>query len=227
MEPFDNNKENLSLTRRSHWALVRNVFGALARFKSHEVKEASINEIINEIRQIPTDREYQLNKSKTYENSAFSTAIKDLRREMSFMQCVERGHLEDLSQIKVELLNDPYKILRNSNHPFALINKRNKDGLTPLYIACRNGNYEVVKCLLDEEADYLITSQVGNEEESNLEVAVRWSHTKIVKELMSKKWPKSVIKKAKKICSNHEIRDLLYLNKKRKKWFCFCGKGKD
>jgi ankyrin repeat protein len=142
------------------------------------------------------------------------------------MKCVERGHFEDLQQIKLELNNDPYKFLRNATHPYALINKRNKDGLTPLYVACRNGNFDVVQFLMQENADYLIPSVIGNEEETNLEVAVRWSHTKIVKELLIKKWPKPTLLKAKKICNSQKILDL-FKKKKKSKCLCFCRKIKN
>ena len=213
--------------RKKYWALLRNVLKAISLFKNLEAKETSINEIIDEIKKIPTDNDYRLFQYQIRERSAFATALKDLRREQSFLKCVERGHGEDLDQIKIELHDDPYRILRDSSHPLALINKRNQDGLTPLYIACRNGNYEVVKCLLDQNADFLINSSVEKETESNLEVAVRWGHLKIVSELLKHKWPKDVLSKARRLTKDSKILKLLKNPKKKQSFWCFCNAKKN
>lgn len=213
--------------KKKYWVLLRNVLRAIVLFKIHEAKETSVNEIINEIQRIPTDQDYQVLKSRTLEHSAFRLALKDLRREQIFSNCVNRGNQEDLDQIKIELINDPYQLIQASSHPFALINKRNKDGLTPLYIACRNGNYEVVKCLLEENADFLIDSVVENETESNLEVAVRWGHTNIVLELAKYKWPKKVLKRARELTKDPKILSILKNPKKKKHLFwCVCKSSK-
>lgn len=173
MEANDNSGNSPLSPKKSKWNLLRNVVRAVTLFKSHEANQPEINELISEIKGIPTDKAYQLKRSRTRENSAYLIAIKDLRREESLMKCVERGNSNDLEQIKLEIDQDPYKLLRNSNHPLALINKRNRDGQTPLYIACKHGNIEVFNLLMRENADYLLLSLVDGEEESNLEVSIR------------------------------------------------------
>ena len=150
-------------------------------------------------------------------------ALKDLRREQNLLRCVERGHAEDLDMIKIEIEQDPYKLLRNTSHPLALINKRNNQGQTPMYIACKNGNLDVVLLLLSENVDYLLPSIIDNEEESNLEVAVRWRHRKVVEILLKKTWPKCILIKAKSLCMTPEFSDLFKnTTKKKKKKYCCC-----
>ena len=180
-------KEDQSI-KKSHWSLLRNVVKAISLFKTHDTNRADdINDLINDIKKIPTDKAYQMKKSRSRENSAYYNALRDMRREENLLKCVERGNPDDLLQIQMEIDTDPYKLLSKNNHPFALINKRNRDGHTPLYIACKNGNLEVVLLLLKEKVDYLITSKLDNEEENNLEVAIRWGHTKIAEELLKLK----------------------------------------
>ena len=226
------NGKNLSSIchKKKYWVLLRNVLRAIALFKIHEAKETSVNDIVKDIQRIPTDQDYRVLKSRTLEHSAFRLALKDIRREQIFSSCVNRGNMEDLNQIKIELFNDPYQLIQASHHPFALINKRNKDGLTPLYVACRNGNFEVVKCLLEQKADFLIDSLVENETESNLEVAVRWGHSNIVFELAKYKWPKKTLKRARELTKDPSIilalRDPEKKKKKNSGW-CFCGSSKN
>lgn len=38
---------------------------------------------------------------------------------------------------------DPLRFLRGNNDPERILNKANQNGLTPLYIACLNGNLKV------------------------------------------------------------------------------------
>lgn len=180
-----------------------------------------INQFVEGLKAIPTDQIYRLKRRRSHENSAYSIAINDLRREQNIQKYVERGRLEDLELIKIELNDDPYKLLRNASHPHALINKRNSNGQTPLYVACKNGNLEVVKLLLGENADYLLTSLVDSEEETNLEVAARWRHKKVIEELLKKKWPKKVLEKAKALCRAPDIIEL-FGNKTKAKKGCFC-----
>lgn len=206
--------------KKSKWSLLRNVVRAVALFKSHEANEAEdVNQLIGEIKAIPTDQVYRLNRNRTRDNSAYSVAIKDLRRQQSLIRCVERGSADDLRTIQLEIQQDPYKHLRDSSHPNALINKKSSEGKTPLYIACKNGNLEVVMLLLQQNVDYLITSTVDGEEETCLEVSVRWGHYKIVEELLKKKWNKNILKKAKKLCESREMKSLF--NHKKTKGGCF------
>ena len=216
--------------RKTKWSLLRNVVRAVTLFKSgkeeDEVEEVKdVNDLVSKLRQIPTDNMYRLKRRRTHENSAYTVALKDLRREQKLQECVERGNPDDLQAIKIEIAEDPYKLLRNTSHPLSLINKRNKDGQTSLYIACKHGNLEVVQLLLQENADYLLTSLIDNEEESNLEVAVRWGHKRIAQELLKRKWPNNILNKAKSLCRSSDLVELFSsISTKRKKFLCcFCS----
>jgi hypothetical protein len=214
--------------KKSKWSLLRNVVRAVTLLKTHEVNENDdVNALISEINAIPTDKIYRLKRNRSRDKSAYATAIKDLRREQTLIHCVERGNPADVEQIRIEIEQDPYKLLRNTSHPLALINKRNREGQTPLYIACKNGNLDVVNLLLEENADYLMGSIVDGEEESNLEVAVRWGHCKVVEALAKKRWPKGIMRKAIRTCHSLEMMGILKKEKgKKKTWFCFCGAKK-
>lgn len=207
--------------RKSKWGLVRNVLRAISLFKTHEAEPVGVDELIDGIRQIPTDKVYQLHRSRTRENSAYVVALKDLRRESTFGNCVERGNPLDLKIMKCLMNEDPYKLLRDSSHPLALINKRNPNGQTPLYVACKNGNFEAVMLIISSNADHRLASLVDGEEESSLEVAVRWGHNNIVKELLKLEWPKKVLHKARKIASTSDMQELLK-RKKTQKVGCRC-----
>ncbi|OMJ78930.1 hypothetical protein SteCoe_21150 [Stentor coeruleus] len=211
----------LNQKKKSKWRLVRNVLRAISLFKTHEAEPVGVDELISGIRQIPTDKIYQLHRSRTRENSAYVVALKDLRRESTFVNCVERGNPLDLNIMKSLMDEDPYKLLRDSTHPLALINKRNQNGQTPLYVACKNGNFEAVMLIISSKADHRLTSLVDGEEESSLEVAVRWGHNNIVKELLKLEWPKKILHKARKIASTSEMQELL--KKKTHKIGCRCS----
>ena len=213
--------------KKSKWPLLRNVIRAVTLFKTHEANEAEdVNQLITEIKAIPTDQVYRLNRSRTRDNSAYSVAIKDLRRQQSIFRCAERGSPDDLKTIQLEIEQDPYRLLRDSSHPNALINKKNNEGQNPLYMACKHGNLEVVQLLLEQGADHLITSVIDGEEESCLEVAVRWAHYKIVEELLKKQWSKKSISKAKKLCRSQEMVQL-FNGKRKNGWFFCCFKKKN
>lgn len=215
------------MVQKSKWVLLRNVFKAIVLLKIHEVEEKNdLNQLIDEIKAIPTDELYRISKRRTRDRSPYSVAIKEIRRQQTFEDSVQRGGPEDIQQILIEIENDPYRLLRNPNHPYALINKRNGKGQTPLYIACKNGNVELVRLLVRLGADYTMTSTVDGEEETCLEVAIRWRHIEVVKILMSKDWDCRVMKKAKRICRSEVILKLLGNDKKKNKYL-FCCVRKD
>jgi ankyrin repeat protein len=77
----------------------------------------------------------------------------------------------------------------------SMVNKRNSHGQTPLYVCCKNGNFDMLRFLIDNKADVYIKSIVGAEEETILAVASRWSHLKIVRFLLDEyKWKQGDLK---------------------------------
>lgn len=65
----------------------------------------------------------------------------------------------------------------DSKDPEHLLNKKNAYGVSPLYLACKNGNLNVVKYFLEEcNANLFLKSKISliGKEESNLEVSSRY-----------------------------------------------------
>lgn len=67
------------------------------------------------------------------------------------------------------LLNDPKKLtklitilryVRSTVDPQHMINKKNTSNQNALYLAAKNGNTNILKFLIDNEADVHISSQV-------------------------------------------------------------------
>ncbi len=109
----------------------------------------------------------------------------DLRQQDRFFELIQKGGDKDIPLILKELEKDPKRHFYDRSNPVHMINKPNRMLQTPLYVACRNGNLAVVTFLLQEGADPHILSSVDNdEEETPLEVSVRWNHKVIVEFLL-------------------------------------------
>ena len=61
-----------------------------------------------------------------------------------------------------------------------------ENGKTLIYTACKEGKIEIVQFLLNKGLNPLVKSRIGNEYESNLQVAARWNYPNIVELLLSK-----------------------------------------
>ncbi|CAG9310429.1 unnamed protein product [Blepharisma stoltei] len=221
--PYD--QSSTSTPRKDHWSLLRNVVRAITLFRCHDVVSSQDPEqLVGEIQKIPTDHEYRKIQSERRGSSAYSVALNDLRREQRWFNCLERGTPEDIEHLKEEIQNDPYRYLRMSNHPLSLLNKRNRQGMTPLYLSSMNGNYDIVKLLLDSGADHLITSSIGSEEVTCIEVAARWRHARIVELLANKEWPSNTLDKVLKESKSPSVENIVRKstkNKPCKKACCF------
>lgn len=91
--------------------------------------------------------------------------------------------------MKAILENDPKRYIRVKSDPLHLINKKNTHGQSPLYIASKNGNLEVLKFLLDNEANFDHSPFIVEEEnftETPLQAACRWGHKDIVSFLLTR-----------------------------------------
>ena len=123
-----------------------------------------------------------------------------------------------------------------------LINKRNKYGQTPLYVASKNGHLKVIQFFIKEGADPHLTSLIGDgfgsdddlnkkfnessiEEESILDVAVRWSHKSVAEYLIQNiDWSRDEIYKAtkqSKRVDSKELTNLLKQYARIKHGWCF------
>lgn len=110
------------------------------------------------------------------------------------------------------------------NQPFS-DNKKNL-----LYIACQEGNFEIVNYFISKNLNPNLKSKTDdNEYETCLQVAVRWNYVDIVKLLLEKcKLSEVEVSEAMKNCFNKQILNLLkqYLKEKYgakgKKSGCAC-----
>jgi ankyrin repeat protein len=109
--------------------------------------------------------------------SAKVKEINHFRKVTKFFQCAERGtHQDAKSILKILNLSDSKSIPSGSNgfysnreDPSHMINTKNIFGQTPLYVACKHGNLNVVKILITQGCNPFIKSSTDkNNLESNL-----------------------------------------------------------
>ena len=65
-----------------------------------------------------------------------------------------------------------------------MLNKKDRHSQTPIHVAGKDGNLEIMKFLLEQGADPYLKSGVTGEEETVLSITARWSHVALVKYLL-------------------------------------------
>lgn len=112
--------------------------------------------------------------------------IDEFRKYEIFFQCIENGSEEDLKKAKQILEQDDKQFLHDTTSDFHLVNKPNEYGQTPLYVACKNGHLKMVRFLVNEGAKMDKESMLTDGKiDSNLGLAIRWHHTKLVDYLLT------------------------------------------
>ncbi|KAM3133337.1 hypothetical protein pb186bvf_014498 [Paramecium bursaria] len=192
-----------------YWRKFRNVYRSVRLFQSPEaVPIASPNELTeNKFRvhsiKFPTSIEKRKGSDEKFTNDAFKY-IK-LQKEL-FLQ-IERG--ENIQQIQELLSQDPKRYLYDTSNPLRLLNKKNQNGLTPLYIACRNGHLQVCEILLKNGADINQPITLNDLPDYPLAVAIRWKHQEIIQLLLKHKPSKEQIEVSLPFCNDKRIRSHL------------------
>ena len=186
---------NLGLKR---WKLLRNVFHAVSVLRNSEIEtEEELDSIILQLKDFPI-RDPVCKAGSLSEQSS----------EEHLFLCAERGNSQDLEDLQL-------LVCKEKTCPAVLLDKRNREGLNPLYVAARNGNTEVVKLLLELGADHTVKCKG----ESLLEVAVRWKHEGVVRVLLRYPWDRKTVKSAMKSSVLGSLKNLLgkvYRKKHRK-----------
>jgi ankyrin repeat protein len=102
-----------------------------------------------------------------------------------------------VKQLVESMAKDPRADMFDSSDPNHPLNKPNHLDQTPLYIACQQGHFDVLKFLLAAGADPHIRSTVHkNDKEGLLEVSGRWSHIKIFEHLLTcTQWTKPEVQR--------------------------------
>ncbi len=152
-------------------------------------------------------------------------------REERLFELIARGSPEDLNEIEEIIRKDRRTYLYDLGDANSVVNSPNRVGHTPLYIASQNGNLKTIKYLIGKQANPMTKSKVSeSEEESNLSVAARWKHAKVVQfYLESYSWPYADLKKAKHAAGNVTVRGIIaqHMAKlKPKGCGCFCHPAK-
>ncbi|OMJ77644.1 hypothetical protein SteCoe_22725 [Stentor coeruleus] len=203
--------------QKNHWKKLRSILHVSSKLKVHEAQEVEdVNNLINTLERIPTNKSYRIKKRAEQNSSPFAMAVADHRRDQLFFQVIEKGDPEEIKILEELIDTDPKKYMRNAKDPNSIINCKNRDGYTPIYLSCRNGILEYVDFFLKQGADQSI--KCGEAKESCLEAAARWGYAPIVKLLMKNKCSIEDIRKAKKVTKSRNIMNIL--NESRVKGRC-------
>ena len=81
--------------------------------------------------------------------------------------CVERGSNQDEKALIKLLKNEDRETSIAREDPKHLINAKNVFGQTPLYVACKHGNLNMVRLLIDQGCNPFIKSSVDKQNEEN------------------------------------------------------------
>ena len=141
-----------------------------------------------------------------------------------FFRYLERGSPRDLENIQVLLDMDPRKNTRPPDDPERLLNAPNTQGERPLHVAARNNSPLLIRLLLGNRADPLLT--IGNKgaQTTALEVAVRWKSKDALQYLLENvRWTQPQLSRAKEAAPTPEIRKMVgrYVKTKRSIFSCF------
>ncbi|KAL4479470.1 hypothetical protein ABPG72_011792 [Tetrahymena utriculariae] len=185
--------------------------------QSNQQKKKENNQDLND------DLGKQINKEQdnpTQKN--YKQAFDEIRRKEKMSFLCERGSEEDIKCIKQLLETDPRKYLRDTKDPEHFLSSRNVKGLTPIYIACKNGNLEVVKFLIKSNCNYMVTSKIQKQlEETPFETALRWNHVEICKFMLEKCiFEDKYLISCLTLCSNSSLKMLIESKIKKKSTAC-------
>ncbi|CAD8175082.1 unnamed protein product [Paramecium octaurelia] len=149
--------------------------------------------------------------------------LSNLKLVDRFIYYCEQGSQSDIQNMIKLLKVYPKKHLYCPTDPKHILNSFNKFGQNSLYISCKNGNIEVIKFLLDQQANPFIKSKVyENFYESPLEVSIRWNHYNCVQLLLEKSnYSNKELKAAIRQASNPQIKQLIKSNLKADTLCCF------
>lgn len=155
------------------------------------------------------------------------SAINEFRYNASFFDALEIGGSEEIKYIRKALANDPKANFYEVDDSQRLTNKPNHRGYSPLYIACKNANIELLKVLIDFKANpyqlcnvfyffenlnlSFIIKITSKYRESILTVAARWGHMEILTFLLTNKfnWSEKELKRAFESSLNKDSQKLI------------------
>lgn len=198
----DSTPDSCSSTGVRRWTKLRNTFRAMYLLAHQDA--LVVTDLEGLLQNINSTTISSFNSMKRA--STLNRAIQQHRNSLEFFDLLSRASTQDLEKVEDLILNDPGRYIREYSSPDSILNRKNLNGQTPLYIACKYGNSNAVTLLLKYRADPYIQSNAGSEMETCLEVSARWGYLNIVKILLAQAdWPVRELQKAMKITSNSEI----------------------
>lgn len=208
----------LAMSRR--WRVLRAFIKAFVRFKRLQA------DVVKDLDSLLLSVERSPNPRKHVDRTILDQAISNHRRTAQFFGLICSGSSEDLQVLTSLISTDPRRYLHDLADRHSLVNAKNIYGHTPLYEAALHGHVAVVKLLLDNSADVHLPSSVSStEEETPLEVAVRWNHLHVAEFLLQvSHFSKSELARALKLSRSDVIRRRLKTFKPSR-GIC-CGRSK-
>ena len=192
---------------KNKWALLRTVLQAVARLKRKEVETILDNQGLEKALASYTPR----SRSMSYYWQRHSTAFEDALNENQLHELIARGAPEDIRKIDALLTKGKEANLFDPSDDNNVVNRPNRFGKTPLYIASQNGNMALIKYLVLKQAKPEKRSKISSkEEESNLAVAARWKHEGVVKYYLENfEWEKDDLQQAKAVAGTKKIQKMI------------------
>lgn len=195
------------------------------------VKKTASHEIVGDSsKKYKTEREEGFSRENQdismgqlgYREDTVENLMNEMALHAEVMRLCAQGDNSLISKLKSLIMSDPKRNMFSKSEKIRyFVNKPNADGQTFLYTACLNGHLNVVKLLLDCDADYMIKCGNGSEAISVLDAAVRWNHLKLVQFLIEDNefkldWPRDYLISAIKISTNQNNRNMVKLLKSSK-----------
>ena len=207
-ESFSNNK----IIHK--WYVLINVFIVIINMRKIEIKKLTTSNL-SEIFQEKVKKKINCIKDKKDNSNKITLKHDNIIKDLEMNYVLDQIKLFQLIRFGIDKYEkDIIELLKKHN----FVNDKNYENLTPLYVACINGNEKMVKLLIDYDANYLLLD-VNNE--SILDISVRWNYYKLTNFLLLHcKWPINYIKNAYRLIQNKDIRKL-FIKYKKKEISCF------
>ena len=239
-----NSKENVTNIKKSKstnknlWNKLKNIHKITSALKHPETTKINDEEGLRDTlmenykpkmrKSVPTNKEITL--AQFLRKSQIEREFIRVNLKEQVYKLIIKGNEQPIN-IKEELEKlfnqNPEKHKYLSNDENYLFNQKLSNGKTLFYIACQEGNKEIVKYFLEKNLNPNIRVYYNDNIDSCLAVAVRWNFVDIVKILLeSKKIKAEIIREVLQFedC-NKKIKEMLIKslsNNKRKKSVCEC-----
>ena len=208
--------ESVSYNKIIHkWYVLINVFIAIIHLRKFQIQKLTTSNF-SEIFKGKLNKTRNCIKEKTNISNNSLLTSNNINKDLEMNYILDQIKLFQLIRFGIDKYEkDIIDLLKKHN----FVNDKNYENLTPLYLACINGNEKMVKLLIDNGANYLLLD-VNNE--SILDISVRWNYYKLIKFLLINcKWPINYIKNAYRLVQNKDIRTL-FAKYKKKEISCLC-----